>query len=72
MDTTTRAKLEQNHALASALSMLIGFADRPECFGPVPSLADQFSQLAAMYKVSRADLVKEYTRVTGSSTLVII
>lgn len=65
MDQATRAKIELNHALASALQMLIGFEDRPECFGPVPSLSDQFTQLAAGYRVNRTALVLEYERVTG-------
>jgi hypothetical protein len=63
----TRAKLELNHALASALQMLIGFEDMPACFGPPPSLSDQFTQLARDYRVNRTALVLEYERITGLS-----
>jgi hypothetical protein len=65
MDQLTRTILERNHTLASALQMLIGFEDRPACFGPVPSLAEQITQMAASYRVSREELVREYERVTG-------
>lgn len=65
MTAETRAKIEANHALASALQMLIGFEDRPEAFGPVPSLEDQITQLADSYKVDRKALVAEYVRLTG-------
>jgi hypothetical protein len=65
MNQATKAKIEHNHALASALQMLIGFDERPECFGPVPSLNEQFKQLAASYRVGLGELISEYYRVTG-------
>jgi hypothetical protein len=65
MNNDIRAKIERNHTLASALQMLIGFADRPECFGPVPSVSEQFTQLAKSYNVPREWLLSEYERVTG-------
>lgn len=65
MNDDTRAKIEHNHNLAAALQMLIGFADRPECYGPIPPMAEQFTQLADSYRLKRAELIAEYTRVTG-------
>jgi len=65
MTPEIKAKIEANHTLASALQMLIGFDERPECFGPVPSFKEQIAQLAASYKVRPIDLIREYEHVTG-------
>jgi hypothetical protein len=69
MTPEIRAKLEANHTVAAALTMLVGFEDRPECFGPVPSVEEMVQQLTASYKVSREAFLAEYERVTGEKLL---
>lgn len=68
MTTSTRAKIEYNHALASALQMLIGWEDLPECFDR-PTVDEQFTQLAAQYRIDRDELVAEYERVANGPSV---
>jgi hypothetical protein len=69
MDTAIRAKIDHAHALASAMTVIVSFCERPDFLGGPLSVGDAIKELArqgiAVYGVTFDQMVNEWERITG-------